>query len=122
MLSIADRLDDAFQSLPGNAYPIAIELSPDDAVAFQIWINVYARRASPLAKDFWRFGGIPVTCVDAWSSQVICYSLFCPLDIRAPEVDGFGEDDSFTRRSVRCVCGKSYLKMGGIYRKSSILF
>jgi len=72
MLSIADRLDDAFQSLPGNAYPIAIELSPDDAVAFQIWINVYARRASPLAKDFWRFGGIPVTCVDAWSSQVIC--------------------------------------------------
>ena len=72
MLSIADRLDDAFQSLPGNAYPIAIELSPDDAVAFQIWIDVYALRTSPFAKDFLRFGGIPVTCVDAWSSQVIC--------------------------------------------------
>lgn len=72
MLSIADRLDDAFQSLAEKAYPIAIELSPDDAVAFKIWIDVHARRASQLAGDFWRFGGIPVTCIDAWSSHVIC--------------------------------------------------
>lgn len=71
MLSIADRLDEAFQSLSEKAYPIAIELSLDDAVAFQIWIDVYARRAPQLAEDFWRFGGIPVTCIDAWSSHVI---------------------------------------------------
>ncbi len=73
MLSIADRLDDAFEALAEKAYPIAIELNPDDAVAFQIWIDAHAR-TSQLVGDYWRFGGIPVTRTDAYSSRVICQS------------------------------------------------
>lgn len=72
MLSIADRLDDAFRSLSEEACPTAIELSPDDAVAFQLWIDVYARQTPQLVGDRWRFGGVPVTRIDACSSRIVC--------------------------------------------------
>ncbi|MNE58447.1 hypothetical protein D3C80_1534780 [compost metagenome] len=72
MHSIADRLDDAFRSLSEDVYPTAIELSPDDAVAFQAWIDVHAQRTPLLIGDRWRFGGIPVTRIDARASRVIC--------------------------------------------------